>query len=169
MSNLTLIFHPNDQTLQGSFSAVSTPHFARKYSLESSWRDLQDLHAFAPLRLQYFRNISSKLFAFYGKKLQNSTQKMKKFGNSPHVFIREKILTIFGWNFEIWAVQKYVGSFLPKTHKCKSCKSRQEFSNGYLLAKIGVDTAENGPFKDGVPHRSCQDHDRSAAWSILAY
>ena len=32
----TLIFHPNDQTLQGSFSAVSTPNFARKYSLESS-------------------------------------------------------------------------------------------------------------------------------------
>ena len=28
---------------------------------------------------------------------------------------------------------------------CKSCRSRQEFSNKYLLAKIGVDTAENGP------------------------
>ena len=25
-----------------------------------------------------------------------------------HLFIREKMLTIFGWNFEIWAVQKYV-------------------------------------------------------------
>ena len=28
-------------------------------------------------------------------------------------------------------------------HKCKSCPSRQELSNEYLLAKIGVDTAEN--------------------------
>ena len=41
--------------LEGSFSAVSTPIFAGKYSLEwrifqhskSSWRDLQDLHTFA--------------------------------------------------------------------------------------------------------------------------
>ena len=30
----SLIFQPNDQTLQGSFSSVSTPNFARKYSLE---------------------------------------------------------------------------------------------------------------------------------------
>ena len=28
------------------------------------------------------------------------------------------------------------GSFLQKTHKCKSCRSRQELSNEYLLAKI---------------------------------
>ena len=31
-----------EQTLEGSFSSVSTPNFASKYSLESSWRDLQD-------------------------------------------------------------------------------------------------------------------------------
>ena len=30
---------------------------------------------------------------------------------------------------------------------CKSCRSRQELSNGNLLAKLGVDTAENGPLK----------------------
>ena len=47
--------------------------------------------------------ISSKILR---KKLQNSTQNMKTIGNS--IFIREKMLTIFGWNFEIWAVQKYV-------------------------------------------------------------
>ena len=29
----------------------------------------------------------------------------------------------------------------------KSCRSRQELSNEYLLAKLGVDTAENGPLK----------------------
>ena len=29
---------------------------------------------------------------------------------------------------------------------CKSFRSRQEFSNEYLLAKIGFDTAENEPF-----------------------
>ena len=53
-----------------SFSSVSTPNFARKYSLESSWRDLQDLHAFAPLRPQYFRIFSSNFFAFFDKNLQ---------------------------------------------------------------------------------------------------
>ena len=38
ISNLKLYsdFQPNDQTLEGSFSSVSTPNFARKYSLESS-------------------------------------------------------------------------------------------------------------------------------------
>ena len=30
---------------------------------------------------------------------------------------------------------------------CKSCRSRQELSNEYLLAKFGVDTAENKPLK----------------------
>ena len=30
---------------------------------------------------------------------------------------------------------------------CESCRSRQELSNEYLLAKIGVDTAENEPLK----------------------
>ena len=34
--NLTPISQPNDQTLEGSFSSVSAPNFARKYSLESS-------------------------------------------------------------------------------------------------------------------------------------
>ena len=40
----------------------------------------------------------------------------------------------------------YFGSFLQKTHKCKSDRSRQEFSNEYLVSKIGFDTAENEPF-----------------------
>ena len=29
---------------------------------------------------------------------------------------------------------------------CTSCRSRQELSNEYLLAKIGLDTAENDVF-----------------------
>ena len=32
----------------------------------------------------------------------------KNWKNSIHFFIREKMLTIVGWNFEIWAVQKYI-------------------------------------------------------------
>ena len=55
------------QSRKGAFSAASTPYFASKYSLESSCRDLQDLHAFAPLRPQYFRKKSSNFFAFLAK------------------------------------------------------------------------------------------------------
>ena len=33
------------------------------------------------------------------------------------------------------------------TKVCKSCRSCQELANEYLLAKFGVDTAENEPCK----------------------
>ena len=33
------------------------------------------------------------------------------------------------------------------TKVCKSCRSCQELANEYLLAKFGVDTAENGLLK----------------------
>ena len=55
ISNLTLIFQPNDQTLEGSFSAVSTPIFATKYSFCSVFRDLQDFQSFAPIVIEIFR------------------------------------------------------------------------------------------------------------------
>ena len=41
------------------------------------------------------------------------------------------------WNIEVWVVQK----------TWKYCRSRQELFNEYLLAKFGVDTAENKPLK----------------------
>ena len=36
---------------------------------------------------------------------------------------------------------------LSGAKECKSCRSRRELSNEYLLAKFGVDTAENEPLK----------------------
>ena len=39
--------------------------------LESSWRDLQDLHVFAPLRPKYSNKISSNFYAFFVNFLQN--------------------------------------------------------------------------------------------------
>ena len=59
---------------------------------------------------------------------------------------------------DFWLKFKFLRSercrSVQKTHKCKSCRSRQElsnetdsYSNEYLLAKIGVDTAENEPLK----------------------
>ena len=44
-----------------SFSAVSKPNFASKYSLESSRRDLHDLHFFATLQSQQFSRFSSNI------------------------------------------------------------------------------------------------------------
>ena len=40
---------------------------------------------------------------------------------------------------------KYWG--VSNTKTCKSCRSRQELSNEYFLAKCGVDTAEKEPYK----------------------
>ena len=36
---------------------------------------------------------------------------------------------------------------LSGAKECKSCRSRRELSNEYLIAKIGFDTAENEPLK----------------------
>ena len=36
---------------------------------------------------------------------------------------------------------------LRSAKACKSCRSRQELSNEYFLAKCGVDTEENEPYK----------------------
>ena len=41
--------------LAGSFLAVSKRNFARKYSFDSIFQGLQDLHPFAPLQSQNFR------------------------------------------------------------------------------------------------------------------
>ena len=80
ISNLTLIFQPNHQTLEGSFSSVSKPNLATKYSFFSTllcfkaiFRDLQDLQSFAPLRSQIFDKISSNCFQFFAKNRYFST------------------------------------------------------------------------------------------------
>ena len=64
MSYLSPIFQLNDQTLEGSFSAVSTPNFATKASFFSIFRDLQDLQSFAPLRSQNCNKNLSNFFQF---------------------------------------------------------------------------------------------------------
>ena len=61
------------QTLEGSFSSVSKPIFATKYSFCSIFRDLQDLQTFAPLQIQNFRDFSifSQKCAIFSRFLQN--------------------------------------------------------------------------------------------------
>ena len=49
--------------MRGSFSSVSKPIFAIKYSFCSIFRDLQDFKTFAPLQIQKFTLKSSNFFA----------------------------------------------------------------------------------------------------------
>ena len=70
--NLGDLYTESGQTLQCSFSSVSTPPIARVGAFFSIFRDLQDFHAFAPLRAQ---NFGKKLPYF----LLISTEKSQKF------------------------------------------------------------------------------------------
>ena len=67
--SLTPILQPNDQILEGSFSSVSTPPIARVGAFFQDFQDLQDLHAFAPLRFQNSNKISLSFFAFFPRNL----------------------------------------------------------------------------------------------------
>ena len=72
--------------LNGSLSAVSKPNFAStqkskysfEYSFENSWRDLSDLHSFAPLRRQQFSKFSSRILAIFHK-ISNNIVKILQF------------------------------------------------------------------------------------------
>ena len=85
--NFSPIFQQNHQTLEGSFSSVSKPIFATKYSFCSIFRDLQDLQTFAPLQIRNFR-----YFSIFRKKLQillnfvifRLKKKQRKRENSPN-------------------------------------------------------------------------------------
>ena len=77
------------QTLEGSFSAVSTPIFTSKYSFCSVFRDLQDYHTFAPLEAQNLRKFLSNVFIF----LLKFQQKSRFFSNF------RRILHQFQWKF----------------------------------------------------------------------
>ena len=61
-------------------------------------------------------------------------QKVRKMKNE-FLFIFTKIVTIF-------LLKNWI---LSGAKVCKSCRSRKMLKNEYLVAKIGVDTAENEP------------------------
>ena len=111
---------PKAQISDGSFSSVSTPIFATKASFFSIFRDLQN-HP-----------------AEFCKILQNSAKFSKilvKFQDSG------KMLLIFS-NF----LQNFAKSCKFLENLARSfCRSRKMLKNDALVAKIGVDTAENGP------------------------
>ena len=88
---ITIGLNKIKQTLRDSFSALSKPNFESTYSFESSWRDLQDIHAFAPPRPQYFSNFSSNFLAF--SKLEMLRSKVRFF-----FFKFRRDFRWFSWN-----------------------------------------------------------------------
>ena len=72
-SNFVFWMLGSPETSRGAFSAVPKPIFASKYSLESSWRDLQDLHSFAPLRPENVSEFSSRIVLIFQRFSRKST------------------------------------------------------------------------------------------------
>ena len=67
--------------------------------------------------------------------MQNSMQKVKNIGNS--IIQSRKNVDDFWLKFWDWRT----------VQRSTLCRSRRELSNEYLLAKIGVDKAENEPLE----------------------
>ena len=69
-TNLGDLYEESGQTLQGSFSAVSQPNFASKYSLESSRRELHNALLYTAPQCQFlFEKLPNVLlicFCFLG-------------------------------------------------------------------------------------------------------
>ena len=115
------------QTLRGSFSAVSKPNFATKYSFCSIFRDLQDWHPFAPLQTQFFCKKSSTILRNW---MLNWTIIQSNF--SSKLLFLSQILMKFCRNFanvlknirNRWHVQKF-GKILRNFRKFseKLCKN----------------------------------------------
>ena len=92
--NLGDLYTESGQTLQTSFSAVSKPIFATKYSLESSRRDLQNALLCTALHFNFFQKIAKTVANLYR---DFATLILPKFCN---------ILTKFRWNFAVICPEK---------------------------------------------------------------
>ena len=68
---------PGRETLEGSFSSVSTPNFTSEYSFFSIFRDLSDSHSFAPLQIQ-----NLQIFSIFRQKIAN----FRDFANFCRIF-----------------------------------------------------------------------------------
>ena len=88
----------------GSFSAVSKPIFASKYSFFSMLQDLQDFHNSALLESQSFDKISST-FSWFWRKFHKILEIFKIFENIFDKFL--KILGNFLQKIEFRAAEKY--------------------------------------------------------------
>ena len=108
------------QTLEGSFSAVSTATIATKYSFFQDFRDLQDFHTFAPLRSQNFSKKVVTILSFLNK--------LNNLFNSN--FMKNAWKLVFF--FEI--LMKFCRNFTNIFRKCQNLRRIAE--NSEKIAKI---------------------------------
>ena len=130
------------------------------------------------IRAKFHKNSQKKI------KMQKLTQTMKKFRKSEtHFSFAKKMLTIFGWNFEIWAVQKYVNlvdlgesfptsiylqksaSIQPRTSPSKF-EGKIQFIIKYSFASL-ILTPIPSPLHLGFPLPSLLQQERSSCCQSL--
>ena len=93
IQNLGDLYTESGQTLQSSFSAVSKPIFATKYSLESSRRDLQNALLCTALESQFF-------FQNFAKILPKFVDIFLIFADFAKILLHfDEISPKFHWNF----------------------------------------------------------------------
>ena len=85
IGNLGDLYTESGQTLQGSFSSVSTPIFASKYSLESSRRDLHNTLLCTAFQSQIFVKNFVEILRNFARFSLNFAE---KFANLNEIFMK---------------------------------------------------------------------------------
>ena len=81
------LYTESGQTLEGSFSAVSTATIARVGAFFQIFRDLQDFHPFAPLWTQNFNEKLAKISSYFTEISQNFAKFRSNFAKFQRNFI----------------------------------------------------------------------------------
>ena len=130
--------------------------FAIEYYLLSSW--ISDLFSFSSSNFAFFLRIFDEFLSGFRDKFQKRVTSVafqsilrKQIRKLPKFLKFVKIIQYYSILFNrvlsrdrgtVWPWRGESGA-----KACKSCRSRQELSNAYFLAKFGVDTEENEPSK----------------------
>ena len=115
---------PDPHFSDGSFSAVSKPIFATKYSFCSIFRDLQDSQTFAPLQIQNLQNFCNFVLEKFGK-FSRFLQIFLKSAeiSSFSLRISRKFVGIPGNPRKLTEIRKLLRKF------AKFCEIRLDFAN----------------------------------------
>ena len=125
------LYTESGQTLEGSFSAVSRPPIARVGAFFTVFRDLQDCHSFAPLRIQNFSKNVPKFFHNFTDFLQNFAKFLSKIG---------QISTKFHQNFTEFAV-----SSVKSRNLLRSPEISLDLLRSPEISQIGTSSAQICP------------------------
>ena len=108
------LYTESGQTLQCSFSSVSTPPIARVGAFFSILRDLQDFHSFAPLRIQKFSKNLLHFFRIFTNFLQSFGQNLFNFNEiSPEFPQNFTEFTRMRAKDAAWGVSRIFPEFSP--------------------------------------------------------